>query len=549
MSDATRRNFLRGAGVTGAALIVAPEALATGVNPRAFSSAAGGTFAEGIIAGDPTTSGMTLWTRLHDVAGKIPVALEVATDKGFRKVVAKQKISAVAASDFSVKAQIKGLKPYTQYYYRFATKSKDSPVGRFRTALPADSNEKVRFAFFSCQDYTFGYYNAHAAMAKDDLDFVVNLGDYIYAEAYHKTSGDGVRNDPGGESVTLKQYRDKYKLYRSDANLRAMHANFAMVSTWDDHEVVNNYAGGAGPTGGLSADKKYTLARQKAGYQAFFESMPISPIKGGEGQQIYRSLRFGKHLELIMLDERQYRDDQPLDDSGQVDLTKPENVAALKVPRQYLGAKQLVFLKDRLKNSTATWKVIANEAMMMNTKFTSTTDYNLDDWTGYQAQRSEVLSYIRDNSIKNVISVVGDIHTFAAGDLRVTDDDATPVGIEFVGGSICSQGLGDGGLNAAFPGLLAADVATTPFPRTGKAIYDILLSANPWLTNGDVDHHGYGRIKADGAGFGCDLVRMKTVKKKSTEKMPLNDPASDPWNGISGSFSWTIKPGQAGLKG
>ena len=549
MSDATRRNFLRGAGVTGAALIVAPEALATGVNPRAFSSAAGGTFAEGIIAGDPTTSGMTLWTRLHDVAGKIPVALEVATDKGFRKVVAKQKISAVAASDFSVKAQIKGLKPYTQYYYRFATKSKDSPVGRFRTALPADSNEKVRFAFFSCQDFTFGYYNAHAAMAKDDLDFVVNLGDYIYAEAYHKTSGDGVRNDPGGESVTLKQYRDKYKLYRSDANLRAMHANFAMVSTWDDHEVVNNYAGGAGPSGGLSADKKYTLARQKAGYQAFFESMPINPIKGGEGQQIYRSLRFGKHLELIMLDERQYRDDQPLDDSGQVDLTKPENVAALKAPRQYLGAKQLAFLKDRLKNSTATWKVIANEAMMMNTKFTAAADYNLDDWTGYQAQRSEVLSYIRDNSIKNVISVVGDIHTFAAGDLRVTDDDATPVGIEFVGGSICSQGLGDGGLNAAFPGLLAADAATTPFPRTGKAIYDILLAANPWLTNGDVDHHGYGRIKADGAGFGCDLVRMKTVKKKSTEKMPLNDPAGNPWNGVSGTFSWTVKPGQAGLKG
>ena len=513
------------------------------------SSAAGGTFAEGIIAGDPTTSGMTLWTRLHDVAGKIPVALEVATDKGFRKVVAKQKISAVAASDFSVKAQIKGLKPYTQYYYRFATKSKDSPVGRFRTALPASSNEKVRFAFFSCQDYTFGYFNAHAAMAKDDLDFVVNLGDYIYAEAYHRTSGDGVRNDPGGEAVTLKQYRDKYKLYRTDANLRAMHANFAMVSTWDDHEVVDNYAGGAGADGGLSADKKYTLARKKAGYQAFFESMPISPIKGGEGQQIYRSLRFGKHLELIMLDERQYRENQPLNDSGQVDLTNPANVDAIKAPRQYLGAKQLAFLKGRLKNSTATWKVIANEAMMMNTKFTSTTDYNLDDWTGYQAQRSEVLSYIRDNSIKNVISVVGDIHTFAAGDLRVTDDDATPVGIEFVGGSICSQGLGDGGLNAAFPGLLAADAATTRFPRTGKAIYDILLGANPWLENGDVDHHGYGRVKASGTGFGCDLVRVKTVKQKSTEKMPLNDPAGNPWNGISGTFSWTVKPGQAGLNG
>ena len=547
MSDATRRNFLRGAGVTGAALIVAPEALATGVNPRAFASAAGGTFAEGVIAGDPTTTGMTLWTRLHDVAGKIPVALEVATDKGFRKVVAKQKISAVAGSDFSVKAQIKGLKPYTQYYYRFATKSKDSPVGRFRTALPADSNEKVRFAFFSCQDYTFGYYNAHAAMANDDLDFVVNLGDYIYAEAYHKVGADGVRTDAIGEAATLKQYRDKYKLYRTDANLRAMHANFAMVSTWDDHEVQDNYAGGAGADGGLAPAKKYTLARQKAGYQAFFESMPINPISGGPGQRIYRSLRFGKHVEIIMLDERQYRENQPLDDIGQVDLTNPANVDAINAPRQYLGEKQLAFLKERLKNSTATWKVIANETMMMNTKFTATTDYNLDDWTGYQAQRTEVLSYIRDNAIKDVISVVGDIHTFAAGDLRVTDGDATPVGTEFVGGSISSQGLGDGGLNAAFEGLLPATTSKEPYPKTPKYIYDILLGANPWLKNGDVDHHGYGRVSADGAGFGCDLVRMKTIKQKSTEKMPLNDPAGNPWNGISGTFSWTVKPGQPGL--
>ncbi len=545
MSEATRRSFLRGAGVTGAAIIIAPEALASGVGPRAFSSAAGGTFAEGVIAGDPTTSGMTLWTRLHDVAGRIPVALEVATDKGFRKVIAKKKISAVAASDFSVKAQIKGLKPYTQYYYRFATKSKNSPVGRFRTALPADSNQKVRFAFFSCQDFTFGYYNAHAVMAKDDLDFVVNLGDYIYAEAYHSAGGDGVRTDPGGEAVTLKQYRNKYKLYRTDANLRAMHSNFAMISTWDDHEVVNNYAGGAGATGGLSPDKKYTLARQKAGYQAFFESMPISPIKGSPGQRIYRSLRFGKHVEIIMLDERQYRDDQPLDDTGMVDVTNPDNVAAINAPRQYLGAAQLTFLKQRLKSSTATWKVIANEAMMMNTKFGAGTDFNLDDWTGYQAQRAEVLTYIRDNAIANVISIVGDIHTFAAGDLRINDGDASAVGTEFVGGSISSQGLGDGGLKAS----VGIGDAKTPFPHTDKGIYDILLGANPWLTNGDIDHHGYGRVKADGAGFGCDLVRMKTIKQKSTAKMPLNDPAGAPWNGNSGTFSWKVAPGHPGLSG
>ena len=86
-----------------------------------------------------------------------------------------------------------GLRPYEEYYYRFATRDEESPVGRFRTALPPDSNQPVRFAFFSCQDFTFGYFNAHALLAKEDLDFVVCLGDYIYAEDYYPVGPAGRR--------------------------------------------------------------------------------------------------------------------------------------------------------------------------------------------------------------------------------------------------------------------------------------------------------------------------------------------------------------------
>lgn len=545
MSSTSRRSFIRGAGLAGAAIVVAPEALAEGVDPRAFSSA-GGRFAEGVISGDPTTTGINLWTRLAGASGTVKVGLEVATDKGFRKVVARRKIAATAASGYSVKAQVTGLKPYEQYYYRFSTSKTESDVGRFRTALPADSNEKVRFAFFSCQDFTFGYYNAHAAMAADDLDFVVNLGDYIYAEAYNSTRTNGVRNDPIGESRTLEQYRRKYALYRSDANLRKMHAKFPMISTWDDHEVVDNYAGGAGASGGLAPEKGYSVARQQAGYKAFFESMPTYPVAGGPGQRIYRSHRFGKHVELVMLDLRQYREDQPLGDKQVVDVSDPAVRDQLAAPRQMLGQPQLDFLKATLRDSTATWKVIGNEDMFMNTKLTASQDYNVDDWSGYLHQRNEILNFIRDNAIRDVVAVTGDIHTFAAGGVRVNDDDTESVMTEFVGGSISSQGLGDGGLAAL--GFGSKSDATTPFPHTGEAIYKILLGSNPWLVNGDVDHHGYGRVTADGSGFKCDLVRMQTIKKKSTVKMPLNDPAGKPWNGIDGTFSWTVRPGTAGLK-
>ena len=184
-----------------------PAALANGGSRR--PSLRGGRFAEGILSGDPTPKGITLWTRVSDVEGAGTVELEVARDRGFHRVVARELVRTSGRIDHSVKARVGGLRPHEQYFYRFSTRGENSPVGRFRTALPPDSRQPVRFAFFSCQDYTFGYFNAHNLLAEEDIDFVVNLGDYIYAEAYY-APGDafaGVRTDPIGFSETLDQYR------------------------------------------------------------------------------------------------------------------------------------------------------------------------------------------------------------------------------------------------------------------------------------------------------------------------------------------------------
>ena len=223
------------------------QALAQGGRP----SLRGGRFLEGVLSGDPGPRGITLWTRVADAERAGTVELEVARDRGFRRVVSRELVPTSNRSAHSVKARVDGLRPHEEYWYRFSTRGEESPVGRFRTAPPPDSREPVRFAFFSCQDYGFGYFNAHALMAGEDIDFVVNLGDYIYAEAdYTTATGTGVRTDPVGLSETLEQYRAKYGVYRSDPRLRRMHSRFPMVSIWDDHEVQNNYAGGAGPSGG-----------------------------------------------------------------------------------------------------------------------------------------------------------------------------------------------------------------------------------------------------------------------------------------------------------
>src|SRR4051794_11227158 len=214
----TRRRFVA-AGSLGAVAVLAPQA-AVRAAAASGPTLGGKAFAEGVISGDPTPSGITLWSRVTDAAGKGSVELEVAKEKSFRQVVTRKLITTSDDLDHAVKARLTGLDPYEQYYYRFSTKGGDSAVGRFRTALPADSNQPVKFAYFSCQELSFGYFSAHALLAKEDVDFVVNLGDYVYHDFFFPP-GPGARKTALSvvAAQTLEQFRERYKVYRGDANL------------------------------------------------------------------------------------------------------------------------------------------------------------------------------------------------------------------------------------------------------------------------------------------------------------------------------------------
>jgi alkaline phosphatase D len=504
----SRRGFLAGAGgVAAAAMLTGPDAFAQRARKR--PSLRGGTFAEGVLSGDPTPDGATLWTRLSDVEGSGTVELEVARDRGFRDVVANGLLRTGPNQAYSVKTRVVNLSPHREYWYRFVTRGSESQVGRFRTALPPDSREPVRFAFFSCQDYTFGHFNAQALLATEDVDFVVNLGDYIYAETYYSANDGlgGVRTDPIGFSETLEQYRAKYTLYRTDPALRRMHSLFPMVSIWDDHEVQNNYVG-VPPDGGLPPELEYTRARRDAAYRAFFESMPTYGAKGPGSNRIYRGMRFGRTVDLVMLDQRQYRDDQPCDD-----LQLGPACDDLNQPRAFLGRRQMGFVKKRLSKSPAAWKVIANQVMVMPTIYPGGDYIGFDSWQGYPGERRELLQHIRRRKIDDVVFVTGDIHTFVAGDVRVDNEDRRPVATEFVGGSITSIGLGEGG-GGILPG---AD----PFnPQTPESIIDLLRSENPWAVDADFDHHGYGLVEATQKSFSCKLRRVDTIKTRSRKALP-----------------------------
>jgi alkaline phosphatase D len=523
----TRRRLLSGAGTAVTAAILIPDLLAGEVATAAKRAGRfrTGRFAEGVISGDPEPTAITLWTRVDGVEGAGSLALEVATDSGFRKVVARKDLATSGLTNHTAKARITGLKPYEEYFYRFATKTTTSRTGRFRTALPADSNQPVKFAFFSCQDYTHGFYNAHAALAREDVDFVVCLGDYIYAEAYHsKKGGTGVRDDKIGRARTLADYRDKYSLYRSDAHLRDVHAAFPMITTWDDHEVIDNYAGNA-VNGGLPAGKQASAKQKAAAYQAFFESMPFRPAAKN---RVYRSLRFGKTVDLVMMDQRQYRDNQPCDDA-----VAPA-CADYNDPRRFLGRTQMDWVKDHLSSSPAAWKIMGNEVTMMPTKVLGDSFYTFDSWQGYPTEREELLTHIKDKQVKDVVWVTGDIHTFIAGDVRTEMGAGESTGVEFVGGSITSQSLGETDLDAGSGTVIKGNDAK---PATAPSLINALRDINPWVDVADFDHHGYGLIEARTDGLRCDLVRMSTIKKKTAAKAPIT------------GFRYDIKRGQTSIKG
>ena len=171
---------------------------------------------------------------------RVVVTWEVADDDGFRTIVKQGRATAVPELSYSVHVDVDGLAPDRWYFYRFRSGDATSAVGRLRTAPAAGATTPLRFAVASCQHYEQGLFTAYAHMAREELDLVTHLGDYIYEYA---TIPGRVRQHVGLEIRTLDDYRRRYALYKSDPLLQAAHARCPWIVTWDDHEVDNNYAG------------------------------------------------------------------------------------------------------------------------------------------------------------------------------------------------------------------------------------------------------------------------------------------------------------------
>ncbi|MBC7374909.1 MAG: alkaline phosphatase D family protein, partial [Frankiales bacterium] len=509
-----RRTFLKGAAVAvGASTLTGPAfSAALAVEP-------GAVFQYGVASGDPLPDRVMIWTRVTPTPDATPgsgkgaaTAVRWSVRDGAGKVVRTGTASTSALSDHTLKIDVDGLRPDTAYTYAFTAKGKSSPVGATRTAPAANAaNRRLRFGMVSCSNYTGGFFSAYRHLAaRDDLDFVVHLGDYLYeygngGDRYGPASLAGVRDhDPATEMLSLADYRRRHAQYKADKDLSALHRRHAFITTWDDHEVADN-TWREGANNHQEATEGPYLARRNRSYQVYDEWMPIRLPQRRSAQEtrIYRRLRFGTLADLTMLDLRQYRDIQEPNTDG----------AAIDAPdRTMTGTQQQAFLEQGLTaKGSPTWRLFGNSVQIMPIKSPplpnaaaagvavlqgTPTPVSLpgsgfsllvDAWDGYTANRRRVLE-VAQSSVGDPVFLTGDIHSTWAADLPLdpgtytgSPTAASPsAGVEFVCTSVTADNL---------------DQITGSPPRTTSIpVEDAILAANRHIKELEFDSHGYSVV-------------------------------------------------------
>ncbi|GIV24476.1 MAG: hypothetical protein KatS3mg026_0168 [Bacteroidia bacterium] len=488
---------------------------------RAYVRVSQAPFLHGVASGDPLTDRVILWTRItppQNWTGPVSVSWEVASDSQFATIVASGTASTDADRDYTVKVDAIGLQPGQWYWYRFQALNAYSPVGRTRT-LPASGVNRLRLAVVSCADYQNGFYTAYENIClRNDIDFVVHLGDYIYE--YGPQQNSVRQSEPPRETITLEDYRIRYSHYRLDTMLQWLHQNYPVIAVWDDHELAND-AWKAGAQNHNAASEGPFSDRKKAMLRAYHEWMPFRMPDPNDSLRIWRSFSIGGFVDLIMLDTRHYDRDQQVTSSSFLGVSA--NDATLNDPnRSILGPVQRTWLVNQLKNSTATWRIIGQQVMvapLTATVLSTTYVVNPDQWDGYPADRRRLMDSLIQNNIGNVVVLTGDIHTSWGNDLPFGPGSYNP-----------TSGAGSTAVEFVTPSITSANASfLSNFSNTS-----LIKSQNPHVKYVDVTKHGYVVIDVTPQKVQGDWYFANTV--------------SQPQPGETAGESWYVNSGERFLR-
>jgi alkaline phosphatase D len=411
----TRRDFLKtlSAGMAAALTIRSlPDypARATATASTAYAD----TMPNGVASGDTTQTSTVLWTRS---TARGTVTFEVfAAD-----VIHSTHTAEVTDETIPVKVFVDGLVPDTEYTYRVTDAAGNTLTGRFHTPAELGTNPALRFGVSGDWRGELRPYVVLSNVAQRNLDFFMLHGDTIYADVPS-------RDFNARQARTLTEFRIKHNEVTSpylNLNFWAeVRASTSVFATIDDHELTNDFAGGAHPQSNrFTAPYPEPMINQTVMYnaamQAFHEYNPmrVETYTGTndprmEGRpKLYRYTTYGSTAAVIVLDARSFRDVQiPGIDS--LDLAALDTFTnALFTPgRTMLGRAQVEALKRDLlaaHEAGIRWKFV-----MMPEPVQQMGWFNGEDrWEGYAPERTEVLQFIEDRGIRNVVFVAADVHS------------------------------------------------------------------------------------------------------------------------------------------
>jgi phosphodiesterase/alkaline phosphatase D-like protein len=478
-------------------------------------------FPDQVASGDTTQTSTVLWTR-STLPGAVTFAY--ATDADFRKTLGTFS-QTVTDPLVPVKQEVQGLLPGTRYFYRVTDANGNTASGQFKTA--ADPSTRAGLSFGVAGDWRgeLSPYPAIRNAPERNLDFFVQHGDTIYADFPSP-------DVPLPQARTLGELRAKHnEVYSSRSGLNAfgdLRASTSILSTLDDHEVTNDFAGGApaasdprfGATTGLIND----TSLYENGVQAFQEYNPIrDEVYGNTGdsrtageQKLYRANTYGKDAAVFVLDARSFRDQALSPVTNPADPAQVRNFLARSfdidpltgqsTPRRtLLGNQQLEDVKRDLlqaQQGGVTWKFVMVPEPIQNLGVTAAADR----YEGYAAERTELLKFIDDNKINNVVFVAADVHGTAVNNLTYQEgpgqaQKATNA-FEITTGSV--------GFDAPLgPTLVNLATRLGLVPANQRALYDSLPVANDSdSTVNDKDDFVKQLINAQLAPLGYDPVGL-----------------------------------------
>lgn len=559
MKKEDRRSFLKKSLLASAGILLVPNFLSCNNDDDVSGSLipenlSNENFNEGVASFDPQSNQVIIWTRYTSSASTVSLVWQISTDMQFENIVRSGEVVTDSSRDYTVAIQVENLDAGLNLFYRFINIADETVSAVGETFTPANSISELSLAVVSCSNFQSGYFNVYKSIANSNADLVVHLGDYIYEYASDEygtipgfTSASGRTPLPDAETITLEQYRERYKQYRQDEDLKELHRKKPFVTVWDDHEITNDaYTDGA--ENHDSSEGEFETRKQDA-LQAYSEYLPLTTT---DNSLIYRNLNFGNLFDLIMLDTRLIGRNKQLsysnyfDSLGNFDSATFQN-DLLDPSRTILGSTQLSWFQNELNSSTSNWQIIGQQVLM--TKFflpveiavllaqagdsptpgdlaninqafqelvviktrilqgdptltpeeiarvENTLPFNLDAWDGYPIEREVVYASFAN---KNVVVLAGDTHNAWENDLR--DANGNLIAKEIATASVSSPGIGE---------ILGGD------PNVIAGFENALTFLVDEMNFSNLGNRGYALVTINASSVSADYKFVDTVFSQS----------------------------------